>query len=176
MGGPFHEVPYPQLGVTDFGPAGPFHVSVDNGGRTIAIGDPADAAFHTVHTLIPPRPDAVDVVIHGLPGRFIEKLGGSREIPAAVVAELLESAGVQRGTPLRLLTCHAAEAPASGAPIAQSLATAWGGPVSGPDGLLHIGKGYLRVDLVEWEADPVSGGMLPQVRIQGGGSWVTSVP
>jgi hypothetical protein len=47
----------------------------------------------------------------------------------------------------------------SGGKTAQLLATEWKGNVSGPNGLLRIGKGQLRIDLVDWIADPVSGGM-----------------
>jgi hypothetical protein len=140
------------------------------------IGDHTDAAFQKVHALINPGAGAVDVVIHGLPGRFIERLDGCREVPAPVVAELLESAGVARGTPLRLLTCHAAEPPLHGGTAAGVLVAEWGGPVTGPDGLLRVGQGRMRVDLVEWDPDPVLGGMSPQVVGQGQGSWITLRP
>src|SRR6202035_5062027 len=138
----------PALAAADFGPGSQYQVVLQNGGRTAAVGDVADGAFQNVHTLVQPGADAIDVVIHGLPGRFIEKLGGNREVPVPVVAELLESAGIQRGTSPRLLTCHAAEAPFVGAATAQRLATEWGGPVSGPNGLLRIfGKGRMRIDV-----------------------------
>ena len=176
MGSPFHEPAYPQLNAQDFGTASQHRVAVHNGGRTVAVGDWTDGAIQTVHTLIHPGPDAVDVVIHGLPGRFIDKLAGNREIPAAVVADLLESAGVIRGTPLRLLTCHAAELPLRGETAGQGLATEWRGPVSGPNGLLVIGVGQLRVDLVDWDPDPILGGMMPSVVGRGLGTWVISVP
>jgi hypothetical protein len=177
MAGPFNEGPYPQLRVQDFGPGKQYRVEVHNGGRTMVIGDHADLGFQKTHTYVQPGPDAVDVVIHGLPGRFIDKLGGRHEIPAPVVAELLESSGgVQRGTPLRLLTCHAGEAPASGSTAAQQLATEWGGSVSGPNGLLRISRGALRIDLVDWDPDPVTGGMMPTNIRQGHGSWVSHAP
>src|SRR3954471_11685905 len=94
MGRPFHEAPYPPLGRTDFGPASPYGVAVHNGGKTVAIGDHTDASFRLVPAWVQPGPDVVDVVIHGLPGRFLERLNGNREIPVLVVAELLESVGV----------------------------------------------------------------------------------
>jgi hypothetical protein len=175
MGGPFSEAPYPPLQTQDFGPGKQYRVVVWHGGRTVVIGDHADQALWATPALLQPGPDAVDVVIHGLPGRFIEKLGGSREIPAAVVAQLIEAAGVPRGTPLRLVTCHAAEAPASGPTAAQQLATAWGGPVTGPNGLLRIRPGRVGIDLVDWDPDP-SGGMTPNVTGLGQGSWIPHNP
>lgn len=85
---------------------------------------------------------------------------GHREIPPSVVAELLESAGIQRGTPLRLLACHASESPLAGTASAKLLATEWKGSVFGPDGLLRIGSaGMMRIDFVDWVPDPVLGGM-----------------
>jgi hypothetical protein len=173
MAGPFDEVHYPQLNVHDFGPGKRFRVDVRNGARTIVIGDHADLWFQLTHAYVQPEPDAIDVVIHGLPGRFIEQLGGKLEIPASVVAELVESAGVARGTPLRLLTCHAAEFPLTGSTAAQQLAAEWGGPVTGPDGLLRIGRRTIRVDLVDSDYDPVSGRMSPTNVRQGQGGWVT---
>jgi hypothetical protein len=164
------------MGVADFGLTSQFRVVVQNSGKTVAIGDHTDAAFRNTPTLITPGAAAVDVVIHGLPGRFIEKLGGSREIPVSVLAQLLESAGLQRGTPLRLLTCHAGEAPLKGEPAAQQLATEWGGPVTAPNGLLRIGTGQLRIDLVDWDPDPVLGGMSPSVIGQGQGTWISYTP
>ncbi len=176
MGGPYSEPPYPALSAADFGPTSSYQVVLHHGGRSVAIGDSADAAFQTVPTLIRPGVDAVDVIIHGLPGRFIERLGGSREIPVAVLAQLLEIAGIQRGTSLRLLTCHAAEAPLSGETAAQQLATEWQGTVTGLNGLLRIGPGQMRIDLVEWEVDPVRGGMLPKVIAPGQGAWIAHTP
>jgi hypothetical protein len=138
MGARFHELPYPQLQATDFGPNKPYRVEIWNGGRTVVIGDPADAGFQNTPIYVQPGSDAIDVVIHGLPDRFLEKLAGSFEIPAALVAQLIEATGILRGTPLRLLTCHAGEAPLLGPTSAQQLATDWGGPVEGPNGLLRI--------------------------------------
>jgi hypothetical protein len=175
MGGPFSEAPYPQLQVQDFGPGKQYRVAVQHGGRTVVIGDHADAGFQKTHLLVQPGPDEVDVVIHGLPGRFIEKLGGSYEIPPAVVALLIESAGVPRGTPLRLLTCHAGEAPLNGATAAQQLATEWGSPVSGADGLLRIRYNWIAIDLVDWTPDPL-GGMTPNVTGTGQGRWHPHTP
>src|SRR5436190_24335656 len=114
MGGPFHESPYTPLGRHDFGPTSPYRVAVHNAGMTVAIGDHTDTSFRLVPTWVQPVRDVVDVVVHGLPGRFIERLNGNREIPALVVAELVEVVGVLRGTPSRLLTCHAAELLLSG--------------------------------------------------------------
>jgi hypothetical protein len=175
MGGPFCEAPYPQLQVQDFGPGMPYRVDVQHGGKTIVIGDPTDWALQKMHLLVRPGPDAVDVVIHGLPGRFIEKLGGSHEIPASVVARLLEAAGARRGTPLRLLACHAGEAPAGGATAAGQLAAAWRGPVMGANGLLRIRQGGIEIDLVDWNPDP-SGGLTPNVTGVGQGSWIEHNP
>src|SRR6266446_5685959 len=134
MSGPFNEAPYPPLQAQDFGPGKQFRVEVHNGGRTIVIGDYQDLGFQKTPTYVLPTPGTIDVVIHGLPGRFIEKLGGTYELPAPVVALLIEAqGGVPRGTPLRLLTCHASEAPANGPTAAQQVAAEWGGTVSGPN-------------------------------------------
>src|SRR3954469_7989438 len=105
MGGPFHEGPYPQLPLADFGPGRQYRVDVQNGGRTIVVGDPNDSGLQKTSTLVQPGPHAVDIVIHGLPGRFVESLAGTHEITAALLAQLLDAAGVPRGTPLRLITC-----------------------------------------------------------------------
>jgi hypothetical protein len=175
MGGPFNEPPYPPLQPQDFSPGSQYRVDVRNGGRTIVIGDHADAGFQNAASYVQPGPHAVDVVIHGLPGRFIEKLAGSLEIPVPLVAHLIAAAGVQPGTPLRLLTCHAGEAPLHGPAAAQQLATMWGGTVEGPNGLLRISPGRLRIDLVDWVASP-GGGMMPDNVQQGQGSWVPHAP
>jgi hypothetical protein len=175
MGVPFAEPPYPQLRAQDFGPGKQYRVEVHNGGRTIVIGDPPDPGFQKTHTMVQPGTE-VDVVIHGLPGRFIEKLGGSYEIPAAVVAELIElQGGVPRGTPLRLLTCHAGEAPASGPPSAQQLASVWGGTVLGADGILRIRHSGIGIDRVDWDVHPM-GGMTPNVTGPGQGVWILHHP
>jgi hypothetical protein len=175
MGGPFTEPPYPPLHAQDFGPGKQYRVAVHNGGRTVVIGDHADPAYQKTHTLVQPGAAAVDVVIHGLPGRFIEKLAGGYEIPVPLVAALLESAGVPRGTPLRLLTCHAGEPPMSGPTAAQQLAMEWAGPVNGANGLLRIRPGAIEIDLVDWTPDPL-GGMTPNVTAAGQGSWLPHHP
>ncbi len=177
MGGPFNEAPYPQLQFKDFGPRKQWRIELQNSGRTVVIGDHTDLGFQRTHTYVQPAPDALDIVIHGLPGRFIDALGGRLEISVPVVIELLDSVGVPRGTPLRLLTCHAGEAPMTGLAVAQQLSTAWGGPVNGPNGLLRIGRGQMRIDLVEWYHDPITGGMLPSlIGHQGQGSWLQHSP
>jgi hypothetical protein len=175
MGRSFSDAPYPQLRVQDFGPGKQCRVEVHNGGRTVVIGDHGDPGLQKTHRLVQPGPDAVDVVIHGLPGRLIDKLGGTQEIPAPVVAQLLDAAGIPRGTPLRLLTCHAAEAPRNGPAAAGLLAGEWGGSVLAANGLLRIQKSVIGIDLVEWEPDPV-GGMTPTVTGAGEGSWVLHSP
>ena len=176
MGRLFDEAAYPQLQDQDFGPIEPFRVELRNMGRTVVIGDYSDLGFQLTPTYVLPGPDAVDVVIHGLPGRFIERLGGSREIPVLLAARLIESVGIVRGTPLRLLTCHAAESPLNGLPAAQMLATEWGGQIEGPDGILIIYRGgRMRIDLVDW-ADDALGGMMPDIVLQGRGAWVSHSP
>ena len=174
-GGPFDEPPYPQMHQNDFGPGKRCEIDVRHGGRTIMIGDPTDFGFQKTHTLISPGPDAVDIVIHGLPGRFVEKLGGNQEIPASLIAQLLASAGVIRGMPLRLLTCHAGELPLRGTSAAQILAEEWGGLVLGANGLLRIRKGGISIDVVEWVLDP-SGGMMPNVIGVDQGTWISHTP
>jgi hypothetical protein len=176
MGGRFDEPAYPSLQDQDFGPDKPFRVELQNQGRTVAIGDHTDLGFRITPAYVSPGPNAIDVVIHGLPGRFIERLGGIREIPVPLTARLIESAGILRGTPLRLLTCHAAEMPLNGPTVARMLATEWGGPVEGPDGMLIIYRGgRMRIDLVDWAIDAL-GGMMPDVVRQGLGSWVPHSP
>ena len=176
MGRLFDEAAYPPLQDQDFSPFEPFRVELRNMGRTVVIGDYSDLGFQLTPTYVLPGPDAVDVVIHGLPGRFIERLGGSREIPVLLAARLIESVGIVRGTPLRLLTCHAAESPLNGLPAAQMLATEWGGQIEGPDGILIIYRGgRMRIDLVDW-ADDALGGMMPDIVLQGRGAWVSHSP
>ncbi len=175
MGGPFDEPPYPTLQARDFGPGKQFRVEIHNGGRTIVIGDFNDAGFQLTPSYIQPGPDAIDVVIHGLPGRFIEMLAGHHEIPVPLAALLIESAGVQRGTPLRLLSCHAGETPANGEPAAERLAQEWGGSVEGPDGMLRIYPGRMRLDRVDW-VPAAGGGMMPDNPQQGRGQWVIFTP
>jgi hypothetical protein len=173
MGGLFHDAPYTKLDFNAFGPVQQYRVEVRNAGKTIVIGDHTDVGFQLTSTLVQPGPDAVDVVIHGLPGRFVVKLGGGHEIPVPIVAQLLESVGIKRGVELRLLKCHATEAPLNGSTVAQLLATEWKGIVTGPNGLLRIQKGPMRIDLVDWEPDPVLGGMSPNVTGQSQGNWIS---
>jgi hypothetical protein len=175
MAGPFSEPPYPPLTLADFGPAMPYRVELRNGGRTVVIGDPNDLGYQRVPGMIAPGPSEIDVVIHGLPDRFIDQLGGRRAIPAAVVTALLESVGLVRGTPLRLLSCYAGEAPALGPCVAQQLATDWGGLITAPAGRLRVMPGMLEVDLVEWDQDPLLGAM-PRIVGRGAGGWLTFVP
>jgi hypothetical protein len=174
LGGPFHDAPYPALSPADFASGTRYQVTLRNGARSVLIGDVNDAAIQHAASMIQPGPGAVDVIIHGLPGRFIEKFGGSREIPPDLVETLLQSVGIQPGTPLRLLTCHAAELPLVGPTAAQQLANRWGGIVSGPNGLLHIYRGWMRIDLVDWIADPIFGGMMidPSTIRVGAGTFV----
>jgi hypothetical protein len=177
MGGPYAEVPYPALSPADFGPGSQYQVALQNGGRTVVIGDVSDIALQNTHVLIQPNPDETDVVIHGLPGRFVEALGGHHEIPVPVVVNLLDNAGITRGTPLRLLTCHAAEVPHNGGTIAQMLATEWRGPVSGPNGLLRIfGRGRIRIDLVDWILGPGGVEIDPTTIQMGRGRFIPHTP
>jgi hypothetical protein len=74
------------------------------------------------------------------------------------------------------LTCHACEAPLHGETAGKLLASLWGGPVAGPNGLLVIGVGQLRVDLVDWDLEPILGEMMPSVMGRGLGTWVIAVP
>jgi hypothetical protein len=175
MGRSFSDAPYPQLRVQDFGAGKQCRVEAHHGGRTVVIGDHSDPGFQKTHRLVQPGPDAVDVVIHGLPGRFIDKLGGAQEIPAPVVAQLLGAAGIPRGTPLRLIACHAGESPLNGPAAARLLAREWGGSVLAGNGLMRIQKGGIGIDLVEWDPDPV-GGMTPTVTGAGEGGWVLYTP
>lgn len=177
MGGPYAEAPYPALAAVDFGPGSSYQVLLRNGGRTVVIGDVSDSALQYTPGLIQPGPREIDVVVHGLSGRFIERLAGVREIPAAVVAELIERAGIARGTPLRLLACHAAEAPLNGPTTARLLATEWRGLVSAPNGLLRIfGRGRMRIDLVDWTAGPGGMEIDPNTIRVGQGAFVSHTP
>jgi hypothetical protein len=176
VGGRFDEVPYPTLALQDFAPGGLLRVTTYHAGRTVVIGDQSDAGLQLAPALVMPGARVIDVIMHGLPGRFIDRLGGRREVPASVVVALLLSVGAPRGAPLRLLTCHAAEAPLHGPAAAQALSTEWGGPVQAPDGLLVIRAGQLEVHVVEWDQDPVTGGMAPSIIGHGQGNWVTSWP
>ena len=156
-------------------PGKAYRVEVHNNGATVAIGDPADLGFQKVPALLQPLPGVVDVVIHGLPGRFMEKVHGSYQIEAPIVAQLLVDAGIVTGTPLRLITCHSAEAPLHGEPVAQRLASVWGGPVLGATGAVLVGNNQIRINLVEWAPDPV-GGMQPTVIGWDQGTWITHNP
>lgn len=175
MGQPFDEPPYPPLTARDFGPGKAYRVEYQNAGQTIAIGEPSDHAFQTAHRHLQPAAGIIDVVLHGLPGRFIESLAGTRQIAPAVIAELLNAAGIAKGTPLRLVTCHAAEAPRHGQPVALQLAHEWGGLVMGASGQLVLTKAGPRIDLVEWEPDP-AGGMRPDPVGVNQGAWVWHRP
>jgi hypothetical protein len=176
MPGRFDEAPYPALAVQDFGPGGLLRATTHHAGQAVVIGDHSDAGLQQAPALVVPGATEIDVIMHGLPGRFIDRLGGSQEVPASVVVALLLSAGIPRGAPLRLLICHAAELPLHGPTAAQPLATEWGGPVRGPDGLLVIRAGQLEVHVVEWDHDPVTGGMVPTIVGHGQGNWVIAWP
>jgi len=172
----FHENAYPELHVRDFGTAGQFQVNAYNGGRVIVIGDIRDVMLRQIPGRVKPLTGTVDLAIHGLPGRFIEAINNPQfEIPASVVVQLLESVSVIRGMPLRLLTCHATELPLAGPSTAGTLAAQWGGPVTGPNGILRIAStGVSRIDLIDWVADAVNPGkMIPDNPRVGGGQWLT---
>jgi hypothetical protein len=100
------------------------------------------------------------------------------EIPASVLVELLEQHGIPRGTPLRLLTCYATETPKSpNKSAAQQLFDVWGGPVQGPNGyLLAWPDGSTRIDLIDWDRDPVSGGMQGTLSGKGQGQFLPVLP
>jgi hypothetical protein len=122
------------------------------------ISEAGDPSF-AVPKLVQPQSGTVDVVIHGVPGRFATTAGGQTEIPVHVVKKLLENAGVKPGTRLRFLTCHGGETPLKGSSAAEQFAQAWNGDVSAPNGFLKVeAGGRLRVHLGEWDADPVQGG------------------
>jgi hypothetical protein len=141
----------------------------------VVIGDPTDQALQLAPSLIAPDPGAVDVVIHGLPGRFIDAVTGTMEVPVRVVVELLDAAGIPRGTLLRLITCHGGEAPLVGPAVAELLAQEWGAPTAAANGLLRVFHGSFQIDLVEWNPDPV-GGMVPVVTGAGQGMWIGFQP
>ncbi len=172
MGGPFHERPYPRLTSEDFGPGGQCGVKVLNEGRTVVIGDLADRDLQIAPYFIQPGPLAIDVHIHGLPGRFIEARLGRCEIPVDLVARFLEAHGIRVATPLRLITCHGAEAPLDGRSVAELLSTSWGGSVTAPNGLLTMSYNWVRISLVIWEENLVFGDMIP-LRTGLEGDWIT---
>jgi hypothetical protein len=124
----------------------------------IVLAENGDAAF-VVPNLIQPRAGMVDVVIHGVPGRFGTTEECDTEIPAAVVAQLLINEGIPLGTPLRCITCHGGENPdpAVGPAAAQLLATVWNGPVEAPNGFCIVTRNSIRIDLGDW-IPAVSGG------------------
>jgi hypothetical protein len=169
--------PRQQLSVFDFGPNSQYQVRIYNNGGTIAIGDKSDRDLRNTSLWVKPQPDVVDVVIHGMPGAFVEAYDGALEIPASVIAELLEKQGIPRGTPLRLLTCYATEAPkAPGQSIAKQLFDIWGGPVQGPNGLLHAWpNGDIRIDLIDW-GPGIGGGMEGTLIGTGQGQFLPAVP
>jgi hypothetical protein len=149
MGGLFNTPAVSQLAASDFGPGQPNDVQVHHGGQMVVIAHNGDAAFK-VPKLISPPASAVAVIIHGKPGRFGIDADCEAEIPAAVVAQLLEDAGIQRGTPLRCITCHGGEKPDPAIGVvsaAQQMATAWNGPVSAPNGFCRVTVGTIRIDL-----------------------------
>jgi hypothetical protein len=163
MSGPYQTPPVGRVGVPDFGPGQPNEVRVFHGGAMVVIAATGDPAF-LVPTLLRPQAGTVDVVVHGVPGRFSTRMDGEIDIPPDVVADLLVRAGVPRGTPLRCLTCWAGENPLAGLSAGQRLATAWGGPVSAPDGLLQVTGGSLSIHVGDWDPDPVFGGQQFHVR------------
>jgi RHS repeat-associated protein len=143
----------PQLSVSDFAPNGQYRVNVSNNGQTVAIGNAADAGLQSTPQWIQPEPGTVDLVIHGYPGRFVDAYPTpTAEIPSPVVADLLQGAGIPRGSvPLRLLTCGAGEAAENGTISAQTLANSWGNTVSGPNGMLYPNaNGGLPITTVDW--------------------------
>jgi len=149
MGGPFNTPAVSQVTASDFGPGQPNDVQVHHGGQMDVIAQNGDGAFK-VPNLISPPADAIDVIIHGKPGRFGIDAECEAEIPAPVVAQLLEDAGIQRGTPLRCITCHAGEKPDPAIGVvsaAQQLATTWNGTVYAPNGFCRVTLGNIRIDL-----------------------------
>jgi hypothetical protein len=154
MGRSFSDRPYLQLTVHDFGPGGPYRVSVEHNGQAIVIGNiDADLSLQDSPKFVIPDPGIVDIHVHGVPGRFVQEFSGEEEIPVKVLVELLETqGGLPRGTPLRLLTCHAGEACAPGVISAQILADQWGGCVFAPDGRLDMDASGMKIHLVEWSS------------------------
>jgi hypothetical protein len=176
MGGPFHEPAYPALSMQDFGTGSQYRAATYKGNRTVVIGAIKDPMLAQIPNRVQPAGTVVDVAIHGLPGRFIEAISDPQyEIPASVIVELLQSLGIPRGAPLRLLTCHAAEPPMRGPTAARMLAAEWGGPITAPNGILRVlSNGSLRVDLVDWETDPLNPGRMRVDAVQPGhGTFVT---
>lgn len=175
MGGQFYEAPYPPLMASDFAATSFYRISVHNGGRTILIGDMRDLRLSKIPSLVTSQRSSaeIDVAVHGLPGRFVEKFSDPRfEIPPDTIVALLELVGIRRGTPLRLLTCFATEMPFQGLTAAEMLAGAWGGKVSGPNGLLRIrSSGRMNVELVDWVPDVITPGRMIPDNARPGGIW-----
>jgi len=117
----------------------------------VVIAEKGDPAFIVPH-LIQPQGGTVDLVIHGVPGRFGTTEECDTEIPSAVLVQLLSQAGIPFGTPLRCITCHGGEnpAPGIGQPAGQLLATVWNGPVNAPNGFCRVTRNMLRIDLGSW--------------------------
>ena len=156
MGGAHSVPPTGRVGVADFGPMKGLRVEVHNGGGTVVIAEAGDPAF-AVSAMVKPRTGTVDVVIHGVPGRFATTASGETEIPLDVLKNLLENNGVSPGSPLRLITCHGGESPLGGASAAEQFASVWGGAVSAPNGFLKVeSSGQMRIHVGEW--DPHIGG------------------
>jgi hypothetical protein len=168
MGTPYNTPAVGRVGVLDFAPGQPNDVQVFHGGQLVVIAARGDASFN-VPNLIRPQPGTVDVVIHGAPGRFGTTQECTIEVPADVVAQLLDNAGIPRRTPLRCITCHGGENPLIGPAAAQLLATARNSPVSAPDGFCVVAPNQIRIDLGDWNPDPVFGGQQFDVRPPGGG-------
>jgi hypothetical protein len=168
MTGPYNTVPVRQVALLDFGPGQSNDWLVFHNGQMVVLGERGDPSFK-VPNLIQPQVGIVDVVIHGVPGRFSTRMDGEVEIPPEVVAQLLDLAGIQRGTPLRCLTCWGAENPLTGQAAGQRLATQWNSPVSAPDGLVVITLGTIRIHVGDWHLDPVFGGQQFTVRPAVGG-------
>jgi hypothetical protein len=175
MGGRYHTPAQGQASASDFGPGQPHRVEVHHGGQAVVIAVAGDLSF-AVPQLIQPQAGAVDVVIHGVSGRFATSASGEIEVPTKVVAVLLENAGVPRGTPLRCLTCHGGERPLAGPPAAELLAQDWGGPVSAADGFLKVEQGKTTVHLGEWDPDPIFGGETFTITHPGQGTFVRFGP
>ena len=117
----------------------------------------------------------------GLPGRFVEQLTDPiYEIPPNVVVQLLDDLGIQRGTALRILTCHGASACDDGLVVAQLLADEWTGHVQAPNGLLRLPhSGGYRIDIVDWEQslwEPDRMEVDPNTIQLGAGSFLTFAP
>src|SRR5947209_5560829 len=98
MSGPYHTPPAGRVGVSDFGMGTPNDVKVFHGGWMVVIAATVDPSFN-VPNLIRPQAGIVDLVIHGVPGRFGITQQCETEVPPDVVAQLLDNAGIPRGAP-----------------------------------------------------------------------------